>query len=190
MKTQTQWRRFWLGVSLLACFCLLMRPASAQLLGLKIALPKIIVRLDPQTNISTINRDYRTTVFDQVPGTPIYDLTLPTGLDILPFLQALLADPRIVYAELDTTLTECSGNPFTFAFDSGSAPGNYPSQPAYQTVHIGKSLNWTNGAGVVVAVLDTGAKLDHPALIGHFTTGYNAILPGQLPLDVPDGTNN
>jgi subtilisin family serine protease len=41
-----------------------------------------------------------------------------------------------------------------------------------------------------VAVLDTGAALNHPALIGHFLPGYNAIYPALPPNDVPDGAAN
>ena len=177
-------------MSFLICFGLWLRPACAQILGLNVALPKVVIRLNPQVSISAINRDYKTTLADQVPGTQIYDLTIPAGLDILRFVQILAADPRIAYAEPDITLTECTGNPFTFAYDSGGAPGSYASQPAYDMIHLGQSQKFTNGAGVIVAVLDTGAKLDHPALAGHFTTGYNAIQPDQPPLDLPDGRNN
>jgi thermitase len=190
MKARTRSRCVWFGVSFFACFCFLLRPASAQLLGLNLVPQKIVIRLNPQADINGINRDYKTTVSDQVPGTQIYGLTLSSGTDLLQLLLRLLFDPRVVYAEPDVYLTECSSNPFTFAYDSGSPPGNYASQPAYQLVDLGNSHYWSTGAGVVVAVLDTGAKLDHPALAGHLTTGYNAIQPGQPPLDVPDGTNN
>lgn len=41
----------------------------------------------------------------------------------------------------------------------------------------------TRGAGVVIAVLDTGADLDHPDLKDNLLEGINFITPGQPPLD-------
>ncbi|MCI3919715.1 S8 family peptidase [Paenibacillus sp. TRM 82003] len=54
-------------------------------------------------------------------------------------------------------------------------------------------LGWsfTRGAeGVVVAVVDTGADLSHPDLVGHLTDGYNVVSPSSPPEDdVGHGTH-
>ena len=190
MKARPQSRRFWLSVTFFVCFSFLLRPAFAQGLGLNLLPQKVIVRLNNQVSINRILSDYHALLSDQVPGTPIYELTLLPGLDVLQVVQSLLADPRIVYAQPNIILTEYSGNPFTFPYEFTSKSQGYADQSSYQTVDRGKSQNWSTGAGVTVAILDTGAKLDHPALLGHFTAGYNAIQPGQLPLDLPDGKAN
>ncbi|NTU85224.1 MAG: S8 family serine peptidase, partial [Chloroflexales bacterium] len=47
---------------------------------------------------------------------------------------------------------------------------------------------FSQGAGVTVAVIDTGVQLDHPALAGSLlSTGYDFIDWDTLPEDVPDG---
>lgn len=48
--------------------------------------------------------------------------------------------------------------------------------------------NWsyTEGDGVVVAVLDTGIDLDHPDLMGNLLDGYNVIDPSSPPEDDND----
>ena len=40
-----------------------------------------------------------------------------------------------------------------------------------------------SGATIIVAVLDTGADLDHPELIERLVSGYNVLIPGNLPED-------
>src|SRR5205823_4808057 len=77
-----------------------------------------------------------------------------------------------------------------FAFDKGPDPGLYINQQAYQQVDLGNAQSVATGAGVVVAVLDTGATFTHPALSAHYILGYNAINPGTEPADVPDGLFN
>jgi subtilisin family serine protease len=91
-----------------------------------------------------------------------------------------------------------------FAFDRTLNSGAYSTgQGAFQQVNAaGSQSSQTNGvlqaaaslptgAGVIVAILDTGVAFGHPALQGHLLRGYNALTPGSVPRDVPDGyTNN
>jgi len=45
------------------------------------------------------------------------------------------------------------------------------------------------GSGVTVAVLDTGADLDHPALADHLVAGYDFVDDDTWPDDVPNGAD-
>lgn len=45
------------------------------------------------------------------------------------------------------------------------------------------SWNLTKGAGLEVAVIDTGVDLDHPDLLNNLRPGYNVIDPGRKPED-------
>jgi subtilisin family serine protease len=152
----------------------------------------ILVKLQPGASIQAVAADYGVTILDQVPGTALYSLSVPAGSNELTFAAQLTADPRVVYAEEDEILDapEFHGKQIHFAFDKGPNPGGYVNQTAYQQVDMARLPAGVTGAGVVVAVLDTGAAFTHPALAGHLLPGYNVLQPNTLPWDLPDGATN
>lgn len=152
----------------------------------------VVVRIQPGVSIDALAQDYNTTVDDHVPDTDIYSLFVPAGMTQDDFIVQLRADPRVIYVEADDLLgaPEVGGSQMHLAFDAGPKAGKYRSQSAYRQVHLGRTHDRTRGAGVIVAVVDTGVALAHPALQGHFVEGYNAIHPGTAPLDLPDGQTN
>jgi subtilisin family serine protease len=173
------------------------QPGRAQ----GIAPGHVLVCIQPGEDIQKLAQDYHTTVAEQVPGMDLYSLALPGGAAEAAFATTLSADARVEYAEPDLIITspEVFGEPFHFAFDLSIKPTVYANSIVYSQVNLTKvdTFAQTNasgvlatGSGTVVAVLDTGAALNHPALIGHFLPGYNAIYPALPPNDVPDGAAN
>src|SRR5262249_25597728 len=67
---------------------------------------------------------------------------------------------------------------------------NLVNPVADQQIDMGTVSTLTTGAGITVAVLDTGVQADHPSLQGHLLEGYNALSPKDAPDDIPDGTQN
>jgi subtilisin family serine protease len=61
------------------------------------------------------------------------------------------------------------------SWSSGGDEGGYASQWAPDKIRLPEAHTVTRGAGVFVAVLDTGADLDHPALAGHLAPGYDFV---------------
>jgi subtilisin family serine protease len=176
----------WLLAVLL--LCLPAAGASAQV-G---AANEVIVRTAPGAGGDALAADYGVEVEDRVPGTDTYALRVPAGTTAAAFAARLQRDTRVLSAEeaSPVTLPEFSGSQMHLAFDGGPTPGKYLDQTAYRQIDLGKALTMARGAGVVVAVLDTGAALGHPALSGHFVPGYNAFAPGQPPVETPDGVGN
>lgn len=195
------WR--WCAMALLAV-ALLFNGRSIRADG--IAPGHVLARVLPGVDIQRLARDFKSKVLDNVPGTAIYSLALPTGSDEADFAVKLAADTRRVrYAEPDVVLNtpEIDGDPFHLPFDYVRKPFRFSSQSAYSQVNVSVApllptgaVNLTGvgntplGAGVIVAVLDTGLVADHPALQGHVLTGWNALRPGRLPTEAWDGTTN
>jgi subtilisin family serine protease len=189
MNRRGPWKGFWISAVLVfSLLCGLTRSAVAD----GTVRGYVLVRLQPGVAIEAITADYNTTVREQVPGTPIYALNKPAGIRLRQFAERLSADARLVYAETDTYAgsPEVKGKQFHFAFDAGPNAGGYVNQTAYTQVNFGATSSLSTGAGVIVAVLDTGATFDHPDLAGKYLPGYNAIKPSLPPNDIADGAKN
>jgi subtilisin family serine protease len=154
-------------------------------------------------DINAIAADYGVTIEDRVSGTAVVALSIPAGSTEESFSTRLASDPRLVFAETDTYLAhiEVKGNPVHLAFDSAlsdpiflaqwSAPiGTYSSGSPLLQIDLGSVQKRTTGAGVTVAVLDTGVDDTHALLQGHVYAGFNMIDPAAPPLDAADGLNN
>lgn len=57
-------------------------------------------------------------------------------------------------------------------------------------IKLDKAQKYASGTGVTVAVLDTGADLDHPLLVGHLIPGYDFVENDQVPNDEPNGIDD
>ena len=146
----------------------------------------VLVRVQAGTDANVLAADYSTTVRDHVENSNLYALNVPAGTTAVGFAAVLAADPRVFVAEQDAPVDA----QIHVAFDGNRHPGAYVNQAAYRMVDAGNVGAITQGDGVIVAVLDTGVALDHPALQGHLITGENEVSPGTAPQDVKDGTTN
>lgn len=166
-----------------------------------IATGHILVRIQNGVDAQRLASDYSSYIVDHVSNTTLYSFALPINITEAAFAAKVGTDIRVVYAELDNLVTspEVKGEPFHFAFDLNPKPITYVNSVAYTQVNLGKvdAFNQINGktplatgAGIVVAVLDTGVTFNHPALQGHLLAGFNAINPGAPPKDLPDGLLN
>ena len=97
-----------------------------------------------------------------------------TNLPLLSNLQLSLLG--IVSIEVDNVLPVGNfSRPVVLTVPATTLSDWYKNQPSMKWVRADQALNYSRGAGVVVA--DINAKLDvaHPALVGHLTSGYDFV---------------
>ncbi|MCW3052257.1 MAG: putative serine protease [Chthonomonadales bacterium] len=201
MKFYNDWAKWGCLLVRLAVVCTLSTLLATRVQADNIVGGHVLVRVAPGVDIKALATSYKTTVQEQLPGTTLYSLVTPKGVNETQFATQLTKDSRVVYAEPDTTIIspEVGGAPFHLAFDRSKVSATYVNSVNYTQVHLGQTdaLSQINGkaplatgAGIIVAVLDTGATYTHPDLVGHYLPGYNVLAPNTLPWDVADGVLN
>lgn len=104
----------------------------------------------------------------------------------------------VVYAEPDEIAslldTRFHAWPEGSAEDAGTDPAVWLDQQAISELRLGEAHQDSLGAGVVVAVLDTGADMNHPALQNRLVPGWDYVDDDSDPSEeapgIPDGTGH
>ncbi len=126
----------------------------------------------------------------------IYLLKSASGSDTEGVAERMDADPRLIYAEPNFTTGVPEGTARHRGYPGGVAepstdPAPYRNQYAVDAMNLPCAQDESGGAGTVVAVLDTGAQLDHPELAGGFTQArYDFIDDDAVPEDEPNGRDD
>ena len=119
---------------------------------------------------------------------PIYRLRITDGVSVTQRVAELATDARVVYAEPNyvAAAPEASRPSWTVgdSYAAGATAADYTSQWAVQKIRLAVAQNLTRGAGVKVAVLDTGVDATHPALAGHLIPGYDFVDDDNDPSEV------
>jgi subtilisin family serine protease len=148
---------------------------------------QLVVQLVEGASIDEVNADYGTTTVDAIPQHQIYLLAVPDNVDEDLLEDLLEDDPRIVEAELnDEDEPEALGGD-SQSFFFGVVPEEYLLQWSRDHIAIDAANELSTGAGVVVAILDTGIDAAHQTLADQvLDTGYNFV---DMTPDVADVGN-
>lgn len=102
---------------------------------------------------------------EEIANTRIYVMQLPAGADEKTFIQALMAQPEVEFAEMDYLIPPADMTP--------NDP-DYASQ--WHLPMISSPAAWANTNGsssVIIAILDTGVDATHPDLAPKIVPGWN-----------------
>ena len=148
---------------------------------------EVIVKLDPLAGatIDDINGTHNTTTLKALePGSGIYLLELPPGDDPMKQAEVMAGYPRLSFAEPNFITHPPEANPRSISRWGGLDPTPYFVQYAIDQLNLTEAWAINRGAGSLVAVIDTGVQLAHPALVSSLTSsGYDFVDNDNVPED-------
>jgi subtilisin family serine protease len=114
-----------------------------------------------------------------VPGTAYYLLELPAGVTVAEFLSDLDDDVRVVDADEDAGVDFPEGGGSTIPLFGDESLDEVAAQASLAHIGLPAAHARTRGAGVVVAVVDTGVVAGHPLLVGRLAPGGYDFVDGD-----------
>lgn len=134
------------------------------------ALDQAIVRLTAAGNIDLINQVWGTSIIDSIASQRVFLLELSNPLLLDTLISVLDQAPDVVYADYNYNDASPEARRLIVIVAIGGTGQDVEDQGAMARVRADEANAISSGAGTLVAVLDTGAELDHAFLHGHLDT--------------------
>lgn len=153
---------------------------------------EVVVKLNGGTTVEEINADYGSATLQKLLGSAgIYLLKLPDAVDTQAVAARMESDPRLIYAEPNFVAKAPEGDGRFRAFGVSKSSPDY-AQYAASSLGLSCAREISRGAGTTIAVLDTGAQLDHPDLQASFqgVARYDFVDDDADPSDNPVGLDS
>jgi len=154
---------------------------------------QIVVKLAQPSgsDLFGINQTYGTITLATLPNhSDIVLLQTPLGANAEQLVQIMSRDVRLLYAELNyiNENPEDGGSDRIYGWGDESTMKN---QNSAQTLQLQSAHSISQGGGTLVAILDTGVQLDHPALANSIETlGYDFVDNDLQPADEANGLDD
>lgn len=126
-----------------------------------------IVRLDPGADIEAVNDDFDSETIADIAGQPAYLIGLPERSNEQAIVEQLRGDGRVAWAELNYVDQAPEGRPQRFFLRGDTVPkrGSLDQTYAPELLGVSPSGACGTGAGVRVAILDSGYDNSHPFFV-------------------------
>jgi subtilisin family serine protease len=153
---------------------------------------EVVVKLANAAELQAVAAAYGLSMppLDQFGSRPIYRLRIADGEPVAQKVARMtaLTETRVVYAEPNYNFLPPEVNRPSWSIGQDYSVGGdfnaYKAQWATQTLRLPVAHNVTRGAGVKVAVLDTGVEASHPALAGRVLQGFDFVDMDNDPSEV------
>jgi subtilisin family serine protease len=148
---------------------------------------EILLKLRSTSALQPLLAKYPVTLLSRFGARPIYRVKAVGNADVKQLLLSLSAEPEVMIAESNGThrSPEARRNqPWAIGTE-----GDYVAQWAPTAMNLARAHQTTTGAGVRVAVLDTGVDTTHPLLAGRLLPGHDFVDDDKDPSEMGSRTN-
>ena len=147
-----------------------------------------IVRPREGVSIGVINARYGSATLREVISRRWFLLSPPATLSEDAFVQLLLTDPDVEVAELNFVAADTEAGGGSQSIFLPRSVVSFENDPTPSTMGVPDAQGMSRGAGVKVAVVDSGVDVGHPMLAGRIAAGgFNFIEQNTDVSDLPDG---
>lgn len=134
---------------------------------------EVLVKLRTSTALDTLLGKYQLGVIGQFGKRPIYRLKLPDQANLKDTIAALRLETDVLLAEANMIYSSPEARRNN-AWAIGT-PSDYTAQWAPEAMGLPAARLRSTGAGVRIAVLDTGVDFQHEALAGRLLRGFDFV---------------
>jgi subtilisin family serine protease len=162
----------WLRACVLALTCTLGTAALAGRAG-DVVPGELLLKLRSTAALTPLLQKYQLTLVSAFGARPIYRVKVIGAIDAKTALAGLQAELDVLIAEpnlVQRPPEAAKNNVWAIGTQTG-----YVAQWAWTSLRLDDAHLLATGAGVRVAVLDTGVDRLHPALVSHLDPGYDFV---------------
>jgi len=147
---------------------------SPSLLAEPHAASQLLVMLenpDDAGEVEELRQDFAGIAIERIGTSAFFVLSVPPGTDLDRLMKELDDDLRVVLSEPDYLASSPEGGPSDVPIFGDDLVAAIAPQPELAALQLDAAHGLSTGAGVIVAVVDTGVDFTHPYLQGVLAPG-------------------